>query len=109
MDGPAVPTPSAHSVLRPLGHDAVALAPGGWLGEWQARTTAATLPHVLDRVEGGEARANLASVAEGATDPFVGMTFTDSDVYKTLEAVAWAAPTLQPGDPLLDRAERLVE
>ena len=110
--GPAVPTAAARSVVRPLGHDEVQLEPDGLLGAWQRRNLEVTLPHVLDRVETGEAAGNLHRVlavrAGEVVAPFEGMVFTDSDVHKTLEAVAWASIALDPADPRLARAEALV-
>ncbi|NLT53359.1 MAG: glycoside hydrolase family 127 protein [Actinomycetales bacterium] len=105
--GPVVPTPAAHQVLRPLGHDAVTVRPTGWLAGWRERALDATLSHVLQRVEEGEARGNLARLL-GDGEPVRGMPFTDSDVYKTLEAFAWAAGSLDPDDKRLDRARELV-
>jgi DUF1680 family protein len=110
--GPVAPTVRARSVVAPLGHDATRLDPAGLLGGWQQRTRRATIPHVLDHVEGGEALANLNRLLDPALAgevPFRGMVFTDSDIYKTLEAVAWAAIGLEPGDAGLRRAERLVD
>jgi DUF1680 family protein len=110
--GPVAPSLRARGVLRPLGHDAVQLDPQGLLGSWQERNRDVTLPWVLDHIEGGEARRNLARLlgtGDEADTGFVGMVFTDSDVYKALEAVAWTAIQLEPGDARLIRAERLVE
>jgi DUF1680 family protein len=107
--GPAVPTIRARGVLAPLGHDGMRLDPAGLLGGWQRRTLRVTIPYVLDHLEAGEARGNLARLLDSGDTPFAGMVFTDSDVYKTLEAVAWAAIGLEPGDDRLLRAERLVE
>jgi len=109
--GPVVPTLSCRGLLTPLGHDAVRLDPHGVLGGWQERNLEVTIPSVLDHIEDGEARANLLRLLsdEGDVVPFQGMVFTDSDIYKALEAVAWAAIRLQPGDQRLLRAQRLVE
>ena len=110
--GPAAPTVRAGGAFVPVDHDAAQLDACGLLGGWQQRTLRATIPYVLDHVENGEARANLARLAErsaaSAGKPFKGMVFTDSDIYKTLEAVAWAAIGLASDDPSLKRAERLV-
>jgi len=110
--GPAVPTADADGVLTPPRHDGTVLDPGGLLGGWQRRNRRVTIPYVLDRVESGEAAGNLARLAglvAAAEKPFTGMVFTDSDVYKSLEAVAWAAIGDQPGDAGLQRAGRLVD
>jgi DUF1680 family protein len=107
--GPAAPTIRAQGVLAPLGHDSAQLDPSGLLGGWRRRTLETTIPYVLDHIEDGEALGNLERVLNGSEKPFVGMVFTDSDIYKTLEAVAWASPGLAPDDDRLQRAERLVE
>jgi uncharacterized protein len=106
--GPVAPSEQALAALHPLDHSAVRLSAAGRLGQWQRRTLDATIPHVLDRVESGEARSNLARLVEASDRPFVGMVFTDSDVYKTLEAVAWAAASFEPGDERMKRAEQLL-
>ena len=106
--GPAVPSVAGRRVLEPLGHRAVTLDRLGWLGSWQDRTVRATLPHVLGRVWDGEARANLARLRDPSAGPLAGMVFTDSDVHKTLEAVAWAADRLDPDGEVLRRAGELV-
>ena len=105
--GPVNPTAGATGTLSPLGYRDVALT-GGWLGRWHERTVTVTLPQVLDRVEGGEAAANLARLIGRADGPHRGMVFTDSDVYKTLEAVAWATSGPCDAAALLRRAEELV-
>jgi hypothetical protein len=107
--GPVAMTTRARAALAPLGHDGVRLEESGLLGGWQRRTLQVTLPYVLDHLEGGEAQGNLARLLGGGDPSFVGMVFTDSDIYKALEAVAWAAIGLEPGDDRLLRAERLVE
>jgi len=99
--GPVNPTSGALGTLTPLGYGDVVLT-GGWLGAWQDRILAVTLPQVLDRVEGGEAVANLLRLTRRTQGPHQGMVFTDSDVYKTLEAVAWAMPAARPAGTGLD-------
>jgi uncharacterized protein len=107
--GPVYPTPGATRVHAPLPHRAVVLHADGWLGEWQRRNATATLPHVLDHVEYGEARGNLARLAGTGDQPFSGMFFTDSDVYKALEALAWAAGAGHLSGDLLARGDKLVD
>ena len=106
--GPVEPTPGALSPLRPLPHDAAELT-AGWLHDWQQVTLSATLPHVLDRVERGEARSNLARLVGESDAPLTGMHFTDTDVYKAVEAVAWASTRLPADHPLLGRTQALVD
>lgn len=87
--GPASPTGGALAALRPLGIDAVQLDPQGLLGHWQERNAAATLPHCLRYLEGSGAVDNVRRAIGEVSGPHVGMWFSDSDIYKTLEAAAW--------------------
>ncbi|MEH3076227.1 MAG: glycoside hydrolase family 127 protein [Quadrisphaera sp.] len=106
--GPVAPTAAALSRLQPLPHDAAELT-AGWLHDWQQLTLTSTLPHVLDRVEQGEARSNLARLVGESDAPLTGMFFTDTDVYKAVEAVAWASTRLSADHPLVARAQGLVD
>ncbi|GIH14885.1 glycoside hydrolase family 127 protein [Rugosimonospora africana] len=87
--GPANPTPDAVAALRPLRPDGVRLDPGGLLGGWQERNAAATLPHCIAQLEVSGNLDNLRRVVGRSDRDFTGMWFADSDIYKTLEAVAW--------------------
>lgn len=86
---PTSPTSEAVSALRPLGLDQVGLDPDGLLGAWQRRNAEATLPHCIEQLERDGALDNLRRVAAGDDQEHTGMWFSDSDVYKTLEAAAW--------------------
>ena len=107
--GPVAPTEAAIRVHDPLTHDAVHLVDGGWLRTWQVTNSSATLAHVLDHVESGEARSNLARVINADSEPFRGMFFTDTDVYKLLEALAWASDRDDLDPALLERGAKLVD
>jgi DUF1680 family protein len=81
---------------------AVRLPPTGHLGAWQERNAAATLPHCLDALETSGALDNLRrllppSDPEHHDGPYRGFNFADSDVHKTLEAVAWESA--RTGEP----------
>src|SRR6185437_2331354 len=91
MNGPAAPTPSALAALRPLPLTAVRLDPAGLLGGWQERNATATLPHCIDQLTAYGNLANLRRVTGDSDVAFSGMWFADTDVYKTLEAIAWEA------------------
>ncbi len=90
-DGPVHPTSTAISTLRPLGLSEVALSGDCDLGAWQQRNSAKTLPHCIEQVLASGALRNLQRVAEGdgGVGRHEGMHFSDSDLYKTLEAAAW--------------------
>lgn len=98
--GPVGPTGKALATLNPLGLDAVHLDPEGLLGGWQERNAAATLPHCLRYLEGSGALDNVRRVLSEVSGPHVGMWFSDSDIYKTLEAAAWQLGR-EPGDAAL--------
>ncbi len=83
------PTPGARAARRPLGHDAVTLDPRGWLGSWQALNRAATLPHSVAQLEATGSVDNLRRVAGEFSGPRRCLWFSDSDLYKTLEAAGW--------------------
>jgi DUF1680 family protein len=87
--GPVAPTARALAALHPLPADAVRLQPVGLLGGWQVRNAHATLPHCLGHLDTAGNLANLRRVVGDGPDAHAGMWFADSDVYKTLEAVAW--------------------
>ena len=98
-DGPVSPTAGAMVRWRPLGADEVVLSGAGELGRWQQRNSARTLPHCIERLYSSGAMANLERVAAGVASPeqHRGLHFSDSDVYKVLEAVAWDSRRGLPG------------
>lgn len=90
-DGPVWPTSGAVGRLQPLGLGEVVLAEPSELGHWQVRNSTRTLPHCIQQVRASGALGNLRRVAEGALDGMrhEGMLFSDSDIYKVIEAAAW--------------------
>jgi len=116
-DGPVWPTSRALGRLWPLGLQEVALDEGSLLGELQHRNSARTLPHLVEQVVASGALRNLQRVAEGLQDeaPHEGMHFSDSDVYKVLEAAAWdsvrgvsvdVADFVDEASAIIERAQR---
>lgn len=91
VPGPVWPTGTGIGRLDPLGLRQVVLADGHELGDWQRRNSTKTLPHCVERVVASGALRNLQHIAAGCTGKVahVGRPFSDSDVYKTLEAAAW--------------------
>ena len=61
----------------------------GTLGRWQRRNRETTIPHGIERLETDGALDNLRRLVGRSDAPFRGLVFADSDVHKTLEAVAW--------------------
>jgi DUF1680 family protein len=90
FEGPVSPTSAAVARLHPLGLSEVVLTGGGALGDWQRRNGAQTLPHCVEQARASGAISNLENVwKDGPRRPHAGMHFSDSDVYKVLEAAAW--------------------
>ena len=87
--GPVRLGDGARAACRPLSHDAVRLEPEGWLGAWQAVNRAATIPHCVSQMTESGALDNLRRKAGAFAGPRRGYLFSDSDVYKTLEAIGW--------------------
>lgn len=83
---PAVPlAPTPH---RPLPVPRVRLR-GGALGRWQERNASATIPHCIAQLEASGVLDNFRRIAGESDAPHRGFVFADSDLYKTIEAVAW--------------------
>lgn len=89
--GPVSPTSVALGRFWPLGLGEVVLAEGSAFGSWQRRNSTKTLPHCVEQVVASGAVRNLERLAEGRSGeaPHEGMHFSDSDIYKVLEAAAW--------------------
>jgi uncharacterized protein len=106
--GPAVPTPGGRAVHRPLGIRDATLT-GGPLGRWQQVNREASIPLGIKQLgEAGNldnlrlaAQSVAGELGEDAAASFRGPRFSDSDVYKQLEAVAWEAGRA-PDDDLME-------
>ena len=84
-----VPVGPRNGALRPLGIDEVTLTDGFW-GRLQERNSAATLAHVERWLERSGWVSNFDAAAEGRLPrDRSGREFSDSEVYKLLEAMAW--------------------
>ena len=78
--------PGAHAVVRPA--ESVRLQPG-LLHDWAERNRTATIPHGISELERAGNLENVRRLTGASTAPFAGMIFADSDIHKTLEAIAW--------------------
>lgn len=87
FSGPVGPTRGG--LLRPLDRGAVQIDPDSLLGIWQSRNRSASLGHVIANLETSGVLENFRRVAAGVPGKHRGMQFADSDLYKTLEAIAW--------------------
>jgi len=86
---PAAPAVPRSGVLRPLGLDEVTLTGGFW-GERQETNSRATLGHIHYWLERAGWLPNFdLAVAGNLPEGRHGREFSDSEVYKYLEAVAW--------------------
>ncbi|WP_449386200.1 glycoside hydrolase family 127 protein [Cellulomonas soli] len=94
------PVQPSRGALRPLGLDEVQITGGFWAGRQQVNGTA-SIPHCdhwetrvgwIDNFR----RAAAGTLPEGRT----GREFSDSDVYKMIEAMAWEVG--RTGDPALE-------
>jgi len=96
--GPAIPSPSASVALHPLGRDSVTIT-SGLLHQWQERNRSTSLPLALRQLEAAGNLANLRLAIGTGSGDYQGPQFMDTDLYKTLEAIAWEV-TRAPSDPL---------
>ena len=89
LAAPCAPRTDDHLVLHPLGIDQVEITGGFW-GSWQDRNRAVTTPHALKWLERDGAMDNLRRLVDaGGAPERRGMLFSDSDLYKALEGIAW--------------------
>ncbi|MBT2235634.1 glycoside hydrolase family 127 protein [Nonomuraea sp. NEAU-A123] len=96
----ACPVLPSHGRVRPLAQVAIT---GGFWATRQAVNATATLAHCESWMERLGWLANFDRVADGTTSPDrPGWPFSDSEVYKLLEALAWE--TGRTGDPEADIA-----
>lgn len=100
IDGPVAPAASARLADRPLPLDAVRLRPEGMLGAWQERNRRATIPHAIAQLEKSGALPNMRRTTGESAEPFRGFHFSDSDIYKVLEAIGWEAARSDVSDLL---------
>lgn len=101
---PAAPVVPTRGRLRPLGLDEVRITGGFW-ADRQAVNGQATLAHVESRLESEGWLPNFDLAATGTLpEGRHGREFSDSEVYKFLEAVAWEiGRTDAAGDSALEQ------
>jgi uncharacterized protein len=62
----------------------------GLLGQWQRRNRARTIPHVIAQLREAGNLANLRRLVEDTGEPYRGRyPFLDTDIFKTLEGIAY--------------------
>jgi DUF1680 family protein len=75
--------------VEPLATDAVQLT-GGLLADWQLRNRSATIPHAITELRKAGNLDNLRRLIEPAVGKYRGRyPFLDTDIYKTLEGLAY--------------------
>ena len=62
----------------------------GHLGAWQRLNRTATILHCIEQLEESGSLDNVRRLGGKSSAPYRGQRFADSDIYKTLEAVAWS-------------------
>uniref|UniRef100_UPI0035BC6331 glycoside hydrolase family 127 protein n=1 Tax=Agreia sp. TaxID=1872416 RepID=UPI0035BC6331 len=88
---PVAPINSRHLAFTPIGLEAARLTAGPW-SNWQQANREVTTPHTFAWLEKDGTIDNLRRLDPAAQrGPRRGLWFTDSDLYKALEAVAWDA------------------
>ncbi len=114
VERPGPVGPTARGVVGTLPRSAVRLG-DGLLATLQRRNADVTMPHGIAELDAWGNLENLRRLTGESTAAFRGYPFADSDVYKTLEAVAWElgrgeVPTLRSfydeAVALLERAQR---
>ena len=106
ITAPQAPVAPSHGRLRPLGQDEVRIAGGFW-GDRQAVNASATLPHIGSRLESEGWLPNFDRAAAGSLpEGRRGREFSDSEVFKYLEGLAWEIG--RTDDPALESRFRAV-
>ncbi|MFD4960245.1 glycoside hydrolase family 127 protein [Microbacterium sp. NPDC058389] len=103
---PQAPVAPVRGRLRPLGQSEVRITGGFW-GDRQTVNGSATLEHIQSRLESEGWLGNFDRAAAGTLPAGRrGREFSDSEVYKFLEALSWEIG--RTGDPALEARLRTV-
>ena len=100
-------THSPHASLNPVPVDAVTLTQGFWF-PWREQVRRHTLGAQYELLESTGRLANFRRAAGTTQGEFQGLVFNDSDVYKWLEAAAWALAT-DPDADLVGMVDATIE
>jgi hypothetical protein len=104
MSDPTTPVVPSSGVLRPLGVDAVRLSDGFW-ADLQERNRSRILPHCYEWLDRAGWLGNFRlAVAGPLAQDRRGREFSDSEVYKLAEALAWESA--RTGDAWADETLR---
>src|SRR6266542_6458555 len=96
------------TALRPLGLDQVRVTGGFW-GRWQELNRAVTIPHALGWLKRDGSVDNLRRLSTAdRTAAHRGFWFSDSDVYKIIEGIAWDLGRDPNDEPLSAAVDELL-
>ncbi|SCG68518.1 glycoside hydrolase family 127 protein [Micromonospora humi] len=106
--GPVVDTSaSRHARLRPVSAPDVRITDDFWAPRLR-RNREVTIPAQHAQCESTGALRNFARAAGSADGDFSGRYYSDSDVYKWIEAASWSMAT-HPSEELADRLDSVIE
>ena len=88
VPGPVSPLATDQLAVHPLGLSDTTLTGGFW-ARWQQANREVTAPHALRMLERDGSVDNLRRLGTADPGPHQGLWFSDSDVYKVLEAISW--------------------
>jgi len=97
--GAGIEDPMPHARLRSVPGTRVTLQDSFWSPRLETNRVS-SLPHVIQECENTGRIRNFAQTAGKEDSPFQGHIFHDSDVYKTMEGMAWSL--LMRPDPILE-------
>ncbi|WP_326640058.1 glycoside hydrolase family 127 protein [Nonomuraea fuscirosea] len=82
---------------------------GGLLHHWQVRNGAATIPHTIEQLRAAGNVANLSRLLEQDPAPYRGRyPFLDTDLYKTLEGLAYELGDGRAAEPVREFYDEVV-
>ncbi|MFC5834627.1 glycoside hydrolase family 127 protein [Nonomuraea insulae] len=103
---PAGAVRTAAGVVRPLPGVHIT---GGLLHHWQHRNGTATIPHTIEQLREAGNVANLGRLLERDPAPYRGRyPFLDTDLYKTLEGLAYELGEGRAAEPVREFYEEVV-
>ncbi|MBA8793924.1 hypothetical protein FHX74_001529 [Friedmanniella endophytica] len=83
--GPLRPTPTAIGAARPVWFD----LEGGFWGDWRRANSTTTLHHGVRWLTDLGYLENFRTAIAGRSEPYYGVHWMDSDLYKVVEAIGW--------------------
>jgi DUF1680 family protein len=82
---------------------------GGLLHDWRRRNSTATIPHTIEQLRAAGNVANLSRLLEPDPAPYRGRyPFLDTDLYKTLEGLAYDLGDGRAAEPVREFYEEVV-